>query len=264
MKKTSIDGTQSEPRRSQPIVSRFWAHLARIATYLIGGISLFVWMVFLFSGSLNLVVLSLDENGKLWLNTFLCLLFFVQHSAMIRPSYKQWLANFIAKDYHGVLYTIFSGLALLLLVVLWQKSAHTLVEPGGVLRGLLRTIFFLSILGFIWGSRALGSFDAFGVQPISRYLNGKNPPEPTPFTVRGPYRWVRHPLYSLCLLMIWSCPNLSLDRLLYNVLWTVWIIAGTCLEERDLIVAFGDEYHDYQKKVPMLIPTSLRPPLYRS
>ena len=32
--------------------------------------------------------------------------------------------------------------------------------------------------------------------------------------VRGPYRWVRHPLYLTTLLMIWSYPDLTADRLL--------------------------------------------------
>jgi len=80
-----------------------------------------------------------------------------------------------------------------------------------------------------------------------------------PFTVRGPYRWVRHPLYLFCLLMIWAYPHMTMDRVLFNVLFTVWIVVGTVLEERDLVVAFGDSYREYQRKVPMLLPRSLRP-----
>jgi len=66
---------------------------------------------------------------------------------------------------------------------------------------------------------ALGSFDTFGLRPILDRLRGMDSP-PLPFTVRGPYRWVRHLLYSFCLLMIWSCPDLTADRLLFNVFWT--------------------------------------------
>jgi protein-S-isoprenylcysteine O-methyltransferase Ste14 len=80
-----------------------------------------------------------------------------------------------------------------------------------------------------------------------------------PLTVRGPYRWVRHPLYLLVLIMIWSCPDLTLDRLLFNILWTVWIYIGALLEERDLVADFGDAYRHYQQKVPMLIPFRIYP-----
>ncbi len=75
-----------------------------------------------------------------------------------------------------------------------------------------------------------------------------------PFTIRGPYRYVRHPFYFFILVMIWSCPETTLDRLLFNCLWSIWIVAGTVLEERDLTEEFGQKYRDYQKDTPMLIP----------
>jgi protein-S-isoprenylcysteine O-methyltransferase Ste14 len=66
---------------------------------------------------------------------------------------------------------------------------------------------------------------------------------------------VRHPLYLFMLLLIWSTPRFSTDQLLFNVLWTVWIIVGTRLEERDLLVEFGQTYREYQASVPMLMPS---------
>jgi protein-S-isoprenylcysteine O-methyltransferase Ste14 len=233
---------------------RYGAYLLVILTYVIGGVSMLVWLVFLFHGSLNIVNLGLSEAAGLGLNTCLCLAFFIQHSTMIRRSFRRWLAKFIEADYHGSLFTIASGVVLLILVVFWQKSAHLLTSPQGILRWLLHAVFFLSIVGFNWGTRALGSFDAFGLNPILNSLRGTESPPPMPFIVRGPYRWVRHPLYFFCLLMIWSCPDLSLDRLLHNVLWTTWIVVGSILEERDLVASFGEEYSNYKRKVPMLIP----------
>ncbi len=56
------------------------------------------------------------------------------------------------------------------------------------------------------------------------------------------------------IVMIWSCPDLTGDRLLFNLLWTGWIVIGSYFEEMDLIVEFGDAYREYQKKVPMLVP----------
>jgi len=74
---------------------------------------------------------------------------------------------------------------------------------------------------------------------------------------QGTYRWVRHPMYFVVLLMIWSYPVLTVDRLLFNMLWTIWIVIGTVLEERDLTAKFGDDYREYQRKVPMLFPTRI-------
>jgi len=234
------------------------AHVILILTYLIGGGSLLVWLIFLFWGSLNLVVLDIGEISSLGFNVTLCFAFFIQHSGMIRKSYRQWLGRFIRADYHGALFTIFSGIFLLVLVIFWQKSSLILMAPRGILRWLFHAVFILAFVGFNWGTRAFGSFDMFGFNPILHLLRGTDPPTSMPLTIRGPYRWVRHPLYFFCLLMIWSCPNLSADRLLYNILWTGWIIVATVLEERDLVAAFGDEYRTYQKNVPMLIPKSIR------
>ena len=75
-----------------------------------------------------------------------------------------------------------------------------------------------------------------------------------PLAIRGPYRWVRHPLYSLFLVLLWVCPDITADRLLLNTLFTAWIVLGTVLEERDLARDLGDPYRAYQRQVPMLVP----------
>jgi protein-S-isoprenylcysteine O-methyltransferase Ste14 len=203
---------------------------------------------------LNFVNLNLGHTAALGLNMCLSLAFFIQHSIMIRGSFRSWVSKFIKTPFHGALYTIASGTFLLIVFVFWQESDVMLASPQGILRWFLRFIFLLSLVGFYWGIKALGTFDGFGIRPIKRQLRGKKPPPNMPFVIRGPYRWMRHPLYFFCLLLIWSCPDLTVDRLLFNVLWTAWIIVGTILEERDLIADFGDVYRDYQRRVPMIIP----------
>ena len=54
--------------------------------------------------------------------------------------------------------------------------------------------------------------------------------------------------------MFWTCPDMTYDRLLFNLAWTCWIVVGSILEERDLVAEFGDAYVRYQQKVPMLLP----------
>ena len=73
----------------------------------------------------------------------------------------------------------------------------------------------------------------------------------------GPFNYVRHPLYSSLLmglpplLMIWYAD------LLFIIPWLlIFIISHRIvqLEERDLINTFGDDYKNYKKYVPALIP----------
>ena len=213
-----------------------------------------IFVIFLYKGSLNIVSLKLSHTATLGLNMGLSLSFFIQHSIMIRQSFRSGLSKFIKPQFHGAMYAIASGVFLLIVVVFWQKSDYLLVSPQGILRWLLRLVYFLSFVGFFWGVKALGPFDAFGITSIKRHLRGKKPPPTMPFVIRGPYRWVRHPLYFFCLLLIWSCPDLTVDRLFFNILWTAWIFVGAKLEERDLVADIGDAYREYQRSVPMIIP----------
>lgn len=221
---------------------------------LLGGGSLLVLMVFLFRGSLNLVVLRWGEAASLWLDACLSMAFFIQHSGMIRRPFRKWASNFVKPHYQSATYAIASGIVLLALLVFWQESSQTLFVAQGIFRWALRAGFFVAIAGFYWGTRALGPLDPLGIRAILQHLRGTKPPPPLPFTIRGPYRWVRHPLYLLCLLMIWSCPDLTADRLLFNILWTAWTVIGTVLEERDLVADFGEDYRKYRRRVPMLVP----------
>jgi protein-S-isoprenylcysteine O-methyltransferase Ste14 len=56
------------------------------------------------------------------------------------------------------------------------------------------------------------------------------------------------------LVLIWATPFLTSDRLVFNVLWTFWIVLGTYLEERNLVAEFGESYRHYQDTVPILLP----------
>jgi protein-S-isoprenylcysteine O-methyltransferase Ste14 len=220
---------------------------------LLGGGSLVLFGVFLFSGSLNLTDLGLNHGGVHGLDTALSLLFFIQHSGMVRTPFRRRLERFVPGEFHGAIYAIASGVALLVVIAFWQEGTPLFTSPSGPIRWSFRALFFLSLIGFLWGGLSLKSFDPCGVGPLLARLRGATP-ESTPFSARGPYRLVRHPLYLFSILMIWSCPDLTTDRLLFNVLWTVWIVIGAFLEERDLVAEFGETYLDYQRRVPMFIP----------
>ncbi len=227
-------------------------------TLLVGWASLILTMIFIYWGPLHLVSLRLGETSVLLLNTLLSLGFFVQHSGMVRRSFRHCSRQFIKEKYQGALYTISSGVLLILIVVCWQQSCYVLASVQGGLRWLLRGAFYLSLSGILWALWSLGKFDAFGLDPLRNPARGETAAQ-SRLLVRGPYRWVRHPLYFFCLLMIWSFPDLTADRLLFNILWTAWIVFGSVLEERDLVNSFGEEYRQYQRQVPMLFPTRIRP-----
>lgn len=210
--------------------------------------------VFLYKGSsFGVLDLGFSEAGILCFNTMLCCIFFIQHSTMIRKSFQQWLSRFIKTPYHGILFAITSAISLLLLLSFWQQASTIILELDKPFAQLTRLCYFASVLGLGWCTRSLHSFDIVGKGALLVSVSNKTLPV-LPFIVQGPYRFVRHPFYSFMLLMMWSTPNMTTDRFLFNCLWTGWVIMGTIFEERDLKEHFGQDYEAYQRTTPMLIP----------
>lgn len=234
-------------------MNRFPAHVLIALAVVLGAGSLLLFGVFLVGGPFTVFRLHFSEPGALLWDALLSVLFFAQHSGMVRASFRDRLATRVPAHFHACLYAIASGVALGAVVLLWQTSGTIVYTIDGPVRLLAHAFMAAALAVFIWGTRALRHFDTFGVDAIRTRLRKESLPDAR-LTVRGPYLWVRHPLYSATLVMFWSTPDVSSDRLVFNMLWTGWIVLGARLEERDLIARFGDEYRRYQHIVPMLLP----------
>jgi methanethiol S-methyltransferase len=208
------------------------------------------------AGSLRLFQPQWPLAAVLCWDAFLSLLFFVQHSGMVRRSFRAGLSRFIRPWSYPAVYTVASSVALAAVALLWQPTGRHLLVLEGLPLLIVQGVSLFAFAFFFWGAIALKGFDPFGLSPIRAHLRGWEEPRPA-FTASGPYLWVRHPLYFSILLLFWFTPDLTLDRLLFNVLWTAWIWMATRWEEQDLESDFGEAYRQYQKRVPMLIPWRL-------
>ena len=231
-------------------------HLVQVITVAIGVSSLIAFTIFLFTGPWKILVLYKDTIAILVFDLCLSMTFFIQHSGMIRRSFQAWFGKYAPEHYHGAAFSIASGICLYCIIFFWQVAEQTIVTANDPLRLGMRAFFLTALGGIVWSNLTLRSFDIFGLRAIRDHLRGRLQPVAS-FTERGPYRWVRHPQYFCILVMIWSYPDLTADRLLFNVLWSAWIAVGTILEERDLTITIGPQYKEYQSHVPMLIPYRL-------
>jgi protein-S-isoprenylcysteine O-methyltransferase Ste14 len=187
-------------------------------------------------------------------DALLSLAFFVQHSGMVRRSFRARLAGVVPPHHQGALYSIASGLVLALLVIFWQRSEIRLVVLEGFPRWIVQSLSSLAVAAFVLAACSLRrSFDPLGVRPIRAHLRGQVD-RADDLVVRGPYLWVRHPLYSCVLVLLWTNPEITADGLLLSVMWSLWICLATLLEERDLVAQFAESYRSYQRQVPMLVP----------
>ncbi|MEO8355900.1 MAG: isoprenylcysteine carboxylmethyltransferase family protein [Chloroflexota bacterium] len=75
-----------------------------------------------------------------------------------------------------------------------------------------------------------------------------------PLITGGLYHFVRHPLYTFSLLILWLSPNMSLNSFIVYTALTIYVLVGIVFEERKLVREFGQEYDQYRSTTPMLIP----------
>jgi protein-S-isoprenylcysteine O-methyltransferase Ste14 len=215
--------------------------------------SLLLFVLFLFFGSPAIVDLGMSTENALLMDLLLSVLFFLQHSLLVRRKTRLSLAGLVPDAYYSAFYAVSSSITLIAVIIFWQKTTVSIMAADEIISWIIRALFLISMAGFAWGAISFGSFDAFGVKRILRHISNK-PEKSIPITVKGAYRWMRHPMYFFTLVMIWACPVLTADRLLFNVLWSIWMIIGTMLEERDILKEHGSQYREYQSQVPMLIP----------
>ncbi len=239
------DGAATTPRLA--------LYLSLALAALVGWGVLFSFMIFLYRGPYDVLPLNLGPARSLLLDAFLCVVFFLQHSVMARWSFEWRLARILPKKYFGPFYLVASGIALLPLLLLWQESGYQLLEARGLARYAMRAAFFLAIANVIW-VMSVGLLPLFRLQAVVDELRHVNRQPASVLIKEGPFRRIRNPLYFSSLFLIWSYPDLTLDRLLLNVMFSIWVILGTILEERDLAARFGDAYRDYRATAPMLFP----------
>jgi hypothetical protein len=79
----------------------------------------------------------------------------------------------------------------------------------------------------------------------------KDPPSvpPIEFKTRGPYGWVRHPIYSGWFLIVFAVPVMTLTRLVFAVTSSVYLLIAIPFEERSLRRSSQGAYDLYTRKV---------------
>jgi protein-S-isoprenylcysteine O-methyltransferase Ste14 len=191
---------------------------------------------------------------SLTINLLLLTLFAVQHSLMARPFFKRWLTKYIPEPMERSTYVLASNVAMIALFVGWQPLGFeiwTFTNPAAVV--LAYSVFFTGWITVFVATCLINHFDLFGLRQVWLYFRGK-PYTQLKFTMPGPYKLVRHPLYVGWILVFWATPTMTAGHLFFALVTTIYILVAIQLEERDLEDVHGVAYVTYRNEVPMLIP----------
>jgi protein-S-isoprenylcysteine O-methyltransferase Ste14 len=238
--------------------------MSRVLIFAYGVVSYLVFLaVFLYAiGFIGgfLTPTSLDGVPKrplpeaLAINLGLLTAFAIQHSGMARPAFKRWWTKMIPEAAERSTYVLLSSLALVALFILWEPMGGTIWSvPEGPARGFVIGLYAFGWLLLLYVTFLIDHFDLFGLKQVWRKLTGKEymPPQ---FHMPTLYKMVRHPLYVAWLIIFWAAPVMTVAHLIFAIVTTLYILVAIQLEERDLITAHGDDYVEYRRRTPMIVP----------
>ncbi len=141
-------------------------------------------------------------------------------------------------------------------LILWLSPFVYLINPAWMswskigLPDLIRwigvVIGILCACGVYWLFSSIGS----GITPTSATRKEHK------LTTSGPYRWVRHPLYTVGSSMFVAFGMMADNWFIaaLGVLAFIGMAIRTPKEEANLIEKFGDEYREYMKRTGRFLP----------
>lgn len=184
--------------------------------------------------------------------------FAVQHSVMARPAFKRWWTRIVPAPMERSTYVLAASLLLGLLCWQWRTIEGTVWHIGEpAVRALLWALAVAGWLMVLASTFMINHFELFGLRQAVAAWRG-SAIDATGFKTTLLYRLVRHPLMLGFLIAFWAAPTMTAGHLLFALATTGYILVALQLEEHDLTAALGEQYCQYRRDVPMLIPHPVR------
>ncbi|MBE7173764.1 MAG: isoprenylcysteine carboxylmethyltransferase family protein [Williamsia sp.] len=178
-------------------------------------------------------------------------LFGLLHSVLASLRLKAFLQRVTGPyfRYYRLLYTClaFAMLTFILIFQLGHRSILLLSSP---------VLYFLGIPLALIGAYIMGVCIKKYFANLSGVDVFTKKEQPMVLEIGGLHRYMRHPLYAGTLLFMWSLFLLFpyLSNLIACVVSTTYVLIGISIEERKLVMEYGDRYKVYASRTPKLIP----------
>jgi len=173
------------------------------------------------------------------------------HSWLAANQVKAWVERHwpAAWPAYRLVFNLLSVLLLLPLLWITQRYAGALLwrVPGWIAWPAL----VVAVTGFFWSLTWYDGATFLGL----RQLRGRIGPdgECEAFKLSPMHCYVRHPWYTLGLLLLWT-RDMNAAWLVAAVVITIYLIIGSRLEEEKLVARYGSAYRRYCRRVPGLLP----------
>lgn len=190
-------------------------------------------------------------------DVLLMALFGLQHSVMARTRFKQWIERMLPSSLERSTYVLASSAVLALMMWQWQPIEGVVWQlEGEVAQYFLWSLFGLGLTLTFAATFLTNHFDLFGLRQVYLHLAQKTYTN-VPFKTQWFYRIVRHPMMLGLLISLWATPTMTMSHLLFAAGMSIYVFVGIHFEERALLLALGENYAQWRRETPMIVP--LRP-----
>jgi methanethiol S-methyltransferase len=180
------------------------------------------------------------------INVALFTAFAMHHSLFARTPLKAWMRRMADPRLERSIYVWISSLLFLAVCGLWRPVPGELYRLDGLGWWMGAAIMASGMLLTHLGSQALDALHLAGIRQVEARDAGTPPPA---LVTAGVYRLVRHPFYLGWALLVFGAPHMTLTRLTFAVISTLYLMLAIPWEERSLREAFGPGYAEYQRRV---------------
>jgi methanethiol S-methyltransferase len=178
----------------------------------------------------------------LW-NVVAFTIFAGHHSVMARSRAKAWVQTVVPPALERSSYVWVASLLFIALCLTWQRVPGVLYTASGWLGWLLLIVQGAGLLVTMAGARVLDGLELAGIRQVTR------PPAPMDIRVVWPFTLVRHPIYLGWALLVFGAPVMTVDRAVWAVTSTAYLLIAMPWEERSLSAAAGPAYSAYCRRV---------------
>jgi len=164
------------------------------------------------------------------------------------------------RGWYRLLYNLVAAISLaptlLLLVGLPDRELYRIPEPWSYVALAIQA---LAALGLVYSVYQMDLFHFSGLRQLAAWIGGsqahsESDTSASRLVLDGLHRYVRHPLYTTSLIVLWLVSPMTVNRLALLIGATLYFYVGSIFEERKLVAEFGQAYRDYQRRVPRLAP----------
>ena len=178
------------------------------------------------------------------------------HSTLISITVTEFAKRKLDGDFR--FYRLFYNVVSLVTLIPLVYYSHMLREAPifrweGSLWFVQVFLLAVSVYLFIAGGRHYSWARFLGISQIKAGRAGSSLADSSMFVVSGIHRIIRHPWYLGGILIVWA-QDMSASTILINMVISVYFMIGAALEERKLVLEFGEGYREYQRTVSMLFP----------